>query len=320
MSVLLRAAWGCLFVALSLSTVGEVFWRSLSDGLVWRVVLIATVGFGPLLFPIGNVKFLCYVWGFLGSFLLLEQYYVDATNYVLVAWGPLMLVTVGGEWLRVRRDMGFSKGESVLCDQTGRRADWTFQADGLEIAVDLAARELRVRARRARWYDASFSANDGPVTLRRPLLECAFELQEVQKTEYRGTVANVYGRTYSGESLCVSVPQEGYAVEYMTGEVCLVIAHSPAEWQVSNDRVSRWIDNSLQYHGRVERKAGGRDITVELGPLPKDVSAKLRTQWKSAAEPQIAALEATFKSSLLAEAEAAAMDTFLRAERARADT
>ena len=219
---------------------------------------------------------------------------------------------------RVRRDKGFGKAESVLRDKAGRMADWTFEADGLEIAVDLAAGELRVRARRAQWSDVSSSFNEGPVNLIRPLLECSVGFSKVVKTEHRGTLANVYGRTYSGESISVSVPQPGHSIEYETGECRMVIEHCSTEWKVKQDYVLRWGDGSLRYHGRVERTAGARNIKVELGPLPKDVSAELLAQWESSAKPKIAALEATFKSSVLAKAETVAVDKFLLDEKARA--
>lgn len=319
MSVLLRAAWGCLFAALMLSSLGDVFWRLLGDSFAWRIVAIAAVGFGPLLFPLGSLKLLCFLWGFLGSFYLLGRHDpAQGLAYLLVAWGPLIFVAAAGGWNRVRRDKGFGKGASVLRDKAGRMADWTFTADGLEIAVDLAAGELRVRARRAQWSDASSSFNEGPVTLIRPLLECSVAFSKVVKTEHRGTLANVYGRTYSGEPISVSVPQPGHSIEYETGEMRVVIDHRSTDWTVKQDYVLRWGDGSLRYHGRVERTTGARDIKVELGPLPKDVSAELQAQWESSAKPKIAALEATFKSSLLAKSETVAVDKFLLDEKARA--
>lgn len=319
MPLLLRVVWGCLITALSLSAVGEVILGLFGNVLVSRVIFIAAVGFGPLLFPLGSLKLLCYFWGVFGSFYLLGGYPpTEGLAYLLVAWGPLIFVVAGGGWNRVRRDMGFSKGESVLRDKRGRMADWTFTADGLEIAVDLAAGELRVRARRARWSDASSSFNEGPVTLIRPLLECSLGFSEVVKTEHRGALANVYGRTYNGEPICVSVPQPGHSSEYATGEMRMVIDHRSTEWRVAQDYVLRWRDDSLRYHGRVERTSGSRNITVELGPLPKDVSAELQAQWESSAKPKIATLEAAFKSSLLAKAETVAVDKFLLDEKARA--
>jgi hypothetical protein len=319
MRLLVRVVWGCLITALSLSAVGEVVLGLFGNVWVSRVVFIAAVGFGPLLFPLGSLKLLCFFWGFLGSFYLLGRYPpAGGMAYLLAAWGPLIAVAAADRWSRGRRDMGFSKGESVLRDKSGRMADWTFQADGLEIAVDLAAGELRVRARRAHWSDASSSFNEGPVTLIRPLLECSLGFSEVVKTEHRGTLANVYGRTISGESICVSVPQPGHSIEYATGEMRVVIDHRSTEWRVAQDYVLRWGDGSLRYHGRVERTPGARNISVELGPLPKDVSAKLLAQWESSATPKIAALEAVFKSSLLAKAETVAVDNFLLDEKARA--
>lgn len=319
MRLLLRVIWGCLITAVSLSAVGEVFLGLFGNVWVSKVVFIAAVGFGPLLFPLGRLKLLCFFWGFLGSFYLLGRYPpAEGLAYLLVAWGPLIFVVAGGGWNRVRRDMGFSKGESVLRDKTGRVADWTFTADGLEIAVDLAAGELRVRARRAQWSDASSSFNTGPVTLTRPLLECSFQFNAVKKTEHRGTLTNVYGRTISGDSICVSVPQPGHSIEYATGEMRVVVDHRSTEWRVAQDYVLRWGDGSLRYHGRVERTSGARNISVELGPLSKDVSAKLLAQWESLATPKIAALEAAFKSSLLAKAETVAVDKFLLDEKARA--
>jgi len=319
MSVLLRAAWGCMFAVLSLSPVGDVLLRLFGNNIVSKVVVIAAVGFGPLLFPLGSLKLLYFLWGFLGSFYLLGRHDpAQGLAYVLVAWGPLIFVAAGGGWIRVRRDKGFGKGESVLRDKSGHMADWTFTADGLEIAVDLTAGELRVRARRAQWSDASSSFNEGPVTLIRPLLECSLRFSEVVKTEHRGTLANVYGRTYSGEPISVSVPQPGHSIEYETGEVRMVIDHLSTEWRMAQDYVLRWGDGSLRYHGRVERMSGARNIQVELGPLPKDVSAKLQAQWESTAKPKIVALEATFKSSLLAKAETVAVDKFLLDEKARA--
>lgn len=319
MRLLLRVIWGCLITAVSLSAVGEVFLGLFGDVWVSKVVFIAAVGFGPLLFPLERLKLLCFFWGFLGSFYLLGRYPpAEGLAYLLVAWGPLIFVVAGGGWNRVRRDMGFSKGESVLRDKRGRMADWTFTADGLEIAVDLAAGELRVRARCAQWSDASSSFNTGPVTLTRPLLECSFQFDAVKKTEHRGTLTNVYGRTYNGEPICVSVPQPGHSSEYATGEMRMVIDHRSTEWRVAQDYVLRWRDDSLRYHGRVERTSGSRNITVELGPLPKDVSAELQAQWESSAKPKIATLEAAFKSSLLAKAETVAVDKFLLDEKARA--
>lgn len=319
MRLLLRVVWGCMITALSLSAVGEVLLGQLGNVWVSRVVFISIAGFGPLLFPLGSLKLLCFFWGFLGSFYLLGRYPpMEGLAYLLVAWGPLIFVAVVDGWNRVRRDMGFSKGESVLRDKSGRMADWTFTADGLEIAVDLTAGELRVRARRARWTDASLSVNDGPVTLTRPLLECSCHFDAVIKTEHRGSLVNVYGRTLSGESICLPVPQPGHSVEHATGEMRMVIEHFPTEWKLLSDYVFRWSDDSFRYQGRVERWPGVREIKVELGPLPKEVSAKLRAQWESSAKPKIAELEAALKSRMLARAETVAMDKFLREEKARA--
>lgn len=318
MSMLLKVVWGCLVTALSLSPVGEVFLGLFGNIFVVSVVVIAVVGFGPVLFPMGNLKLFFFIWGFLGSFLLLERRDVDKLNYLLLAWGPLISIAAVTEWLRIRRDGGYSKGKSVLRDNSGRMADWTFTADGLEIAIDFNARELRVRARRAQWFDATFTTHEGPVALVRPLLECSFQFDAVKKTEYRGTVAYSYGTTASGESVRMSVPQEGYKDEYATGEIRMEIAHGPAEWKVVDKSVSRWSDDSLKFRGRVERRSGKRNITVKLGPIPKDISAKLQAQWKSSVEPKIAELESDLKSRLLADAEAVAVDEFLRAEQARA--
>jgi hypothetical protein len=316
MNWLLRSAWGCLFTVFLLSKGSGVLWRMFGDTLAWRVGVIAVLGFGPALFPLGRGKVLGLVWGLAASFVLLGQPGLDAPTYLLAAWGPLILSTAIGEWMRARRDMGFSKGNSVLRDQTGRAADWTFEADGLEIAMDFAHQELRIRARRARWFDESFKSTQGPVTLIRPLLECSFQWREVKKTEHLGTVAYAYGTTHSGESVRMSVPQEGYSTEYATGEYHLGIDHCATDWQLGSNYVSRSADGSLQYHGRVERKLGKRDITVDLGPLSKDVSAKLRAQWASKVEPKIAELDASFKASRLAEAEAVAKDQYMRDESA----
>lgn len=286
------------------------------DSLAWRVGIIAVVGFGPALFPLGRGKVLGFAWGIAASFALLGQPGLDAPTYLLAAWGPLILSTAIGEWQRARRDMGFSKGKSVLRDINGRAADWTFEADGLEIAMDFVHQELRIRARRARWFDESFQSTQGPVTLIRPLLECAFQWREVKKTEHHGTVAYAYGTTHSGESVRMPVPQEGYSTEYATGEYHLGIDHRATDWKLEGNYVLRAADGSLQYHGRVERKAGKRDITVDLGPLSKDVSAKLRAHWASTVEPRIAELEAAFKASRLAEAEAVAKDQYMRDESA----
>lgn len=319
MRFLLRVVWGCLITAVSLSAVGEVILGLFGNVWVSRVVFIAAVGFSPLLFPLGSLKLLCFLWGFLGSFYLLGRHVpAEGLAYLLVAWGPLIFVAAIDGWERVRSDMGFSKGESVLRDKSGRMADWTFTADGLEIAVDLLAEELRVRARRARWTDASLSVNDGPVTLTRPLLECSCHFDAVMKTEHRGSLANVYGRTYNGEPICVSVPQPGHSVEHATGEMRFVIEHFPTEWKLSSDYVLRWSDDSLRYQGRVERLPGVRKIKVELGPLPKDVSTKLRAEWESSAKPKISAIEAALKSSMLAKAETVAIDRYLLDEKAQA--
>lgn len=150
MLLLLQVVWGCLVMALSLSAVGEVVLGLFGNVWVSRVVFIATAGFGSLLFPLGSLKLFCFLWGFLGSFYLLGRHApAEGMAYLIAAWCPLIFIAVIDEWNRVRRDMGFSKGESALRDKSGRMADWIFTADGLQIAVDLTAGELRVRARRA---------------------------------------------------------------------------------------------------------------------------------------------------------------------------
>lgn len=318
MSFLLKVIWACLVTTLSLGPVGEFFLGLFGNIFVARVVVIAAVGFGPMLFPLGNGKLFFFIWGFLGSFLMLDRRDADKLTYLLVAWGPLISIAAVSEWLRIRRDRGYSKGESVLRDKSGRMADWTFTADGLEFAVDFTAGELRVRARHAKWSDATFVSNEGPVTLMRPLLECSFQFDAVKKTEHRGTITYAYGTTYSGESIRVAVPQEGYTDEYATGEIRMVIDHAPVEWKVVDESVSRWSDDSLQFRGRVERRSGKRNITVTLGPLPKEISAKLQAQWQSSVEPKIAELESDLKSRLLADAKAVAVANFSRAEQARA--
>lgn len=322
-----RVAWGC-YATYYIWTGGPLVASlgRMDRFSAWTFIVVC--GWGPMLFPPTFPKVAKTAWGWAASIYLPNAlnaiYYSTGFMWpkslywplaLTLAWGPLLL-----PWLlQASRSLAFWMGASVKRDRGGRKADWTFSDEGLEIAVDLANREFRLRAKRARWKERGGDWHVGPVDMTRPLLECSLRCDAITKTVYRQTGVQGSGMTADGMHVNVFVPTGGVSSEVPTGRYALRVAHHAATWEMVGGGVSRQHDGSLRHAGFLNKKTdftGGATLEVEMADLPKRVGSRLAAAWSSGAAPKIAELQKSFEAQLLAERKAAAEDAFLRDERA----
>ena len=322
-----RVAWGCCVTYCVWTGSPIVASLGRMDRFsAWTLIVL--VGWGPMLFPPTVPKVAKMAWGWAASIYLPNAlnalYYATGFQWPKPLYWPLALALAWGPavfpWLaRARRSLAFWGGASALRDAAGRKADWTFSDDGLEIAIDLARRELRLRAKRARWREAGGDWNVGPVEMARPLLECSLRCDATMKTVYNQTGVQGAGMTANGQPVSVFVPTGGTISQAPTGRYTLSVEHREAAWKVVGGGVFRRHDGSLSHLGTLRKESlniGGPKLAVEMAGLPKRVGAKLAAAWGKDAAPKIAALQKSFEAELLAERKAADEDAFLRDERA----
>lgn len=308
-----RAAWGCLFTAYLLGGDGHARWRtSVDGGEFWALMLITVVGFGPAFMPASRWKVAGLLWGMFVSYGFLLGNERNTSTFLFLAWGPLLIPTAIVQARRAFGEGSFVMGRSVLRDARGRKADWTFAARGVEIAVDLESAKLRIRAQKAWVYDASFTAANGPAIVAYPLLDCDFRFTEVIETKHHNVTGMVYGTTTSGERVSMVVPQEGYSTDHHTGRYVFTVAHRPKELRIAYDHVSAAADGTVQYHGRVEEGIGKHLASISLDNLSKHDSARLMSIWSKEVEPLIEQAKAARAAALLSERKAATTDAYLR--------
>jgi len=232
-----------------------------------------------------------------------------------LACGPIVL-----PWLaKARQSLQYWMGRSILRDGSGRKADWTFSDDGLEIAVDLANKEFRIRARSAKWKVEEGDYRVGPVDAAMPLLECSLHCAEETKTAHYRTGDMAMGMTPGGQPVSVLVNTGTYSKDVPTGRYGLIVTRYLANWEMYGGGVWRQHDGSLLNLGSVIKKSdfdGGSKLFVDIPDLPKRVGARLAKEWGEKAAPMIAEFQKAFEAALLAERKAEAEDAFLRDERA----
>lgn len=279
---LARFAWGCYFT--HYVWVGGPLIASLGrmDRMsAWSFIVL--FGWGPMLFPLNLSKVVRAAWGWGVSILLPNGFAaLYAMTGVLappllywlllptVAWGPLLF-----PWLvRARRFLVFWAGPSALRDEAGRKADWTFSDDGLEIAVDLARREFRFRARLARWRDGGGEWHVSSVQMTRPLLECSLRCEAATRAVYRPTGFQGRGMTPDGQPVTMFVETGGSMSSVRTGRYILSVEHRESTWRIIGETVSRRHDGSLSYVGSLRKDASDlakSKLSIEMADLPKRV-------------------------------------------------
>jgi hypothetical protein len=322
---MLRMIWGGLFTFLMLALASSEQWLGPGgkDSLaIWSCIML--FGWGPALLPLTLSRFFGAVWAWVVAIVLPATFgapfgstsdpHLGATFWgtlIAVGFGPLLIQTALG----ARKNAAFALGRSVLRDEAGRRADWTFQGDGVEVAVDLVRKELRIRARRAHWRETTGEWNLGPVEMKRPLLECAVKIVAEKKTAWR-TIGATAPVTVNGIPTTVFVPTDSVGQEVYTGKYDLAVEHRKVSWEFKRGGVSRMPDGSLFHAGGPSKQRSSEAMEIELRGLPKKFGDKLAEAWELEVGPKIAALAAQEWDAFVARNRAELEDAFLRDESA----
>lgn len=313
-----RLAWGCFITYFIASRSAMSLPYGSADVEAWS--LIFAVGWTPMLLWPTRKKFARAAWAWCvfvclpGIISMLDQ--ITGLGFPRAIYWPLAVTLACGTILRswlieARKMVAFGMGDSVLRDRSGRKADWTFRHDGLEIAVDLVKRELRMRARSADWKAAGGEWRSGSIEMNRPLLECSLSCHAVKKWVHQTTTATATGMTSGGELVNLTVPTGGIVVEQMTGRYHLKVQHEKTRWHGSLDNCD-YISKS--------RDTGDPELSISMPDLPKHAGKRVAEEWSTKVGPMIAALEKTFKTELIAQHRAAAEEAFLHNERAAVGT
>jgi hypothetical protein len=323
-----RLAWGC-FVTYFIASRSAIFLPYMPGNVAaWSLIIV--IGWTPMLLWPTRAKIAKAAWAWcvlvcLPSIVLMlsmmtGQPFPEAMYWPLaatLACGPILR-----SWpIKARKMIAFGMGASVLHDRSGRKADWTFRDDGLEIAVDLVRRELRMRARNADWKPAGGEWQTGAIEMNRPLLECSLDCHAVTKSVSQTTTATATGMTSGGEFVHMTVPTGSIVVQHLTGRYHLKVQHETIRWEWRSRGVVRQADGSLHNSGYISknRDTGNPELSIAMPDLPKRAGERLADEWSAKVAPMIAALEKTFEAELDAQHRAATEEAFLRNERATRD-
>lgn len=322
---ILRMVWGGLFTFLMLALASSEQWLGpgSKDSLaIWSCIMV--LGWGPALLPLTLSRFFGAVWAWVVAIVLPATFgapfgstsdpHLGSTFWgtlIAVGFGPLLIQAARA----ARKNAAFAFGRSVLRDEAGRRADWTFQGDGLEVAVDLVRKELRIRARRAHWRETTGEWNFGPVEMTRPLLECAVNIVAEKKTAWR-TIGATAPVTVNGIPTTAFIPTDTVGQEVYTGKYDLAVEHRKVSWESKRGGVSRMPDGALFHAGGPSKKRASEAFEIELRGLPERFGQKLSETWEFEVAPRIAALAAQEWEAFVARNRTELEDAFLRDESA----
>lgn len=319
----LRMIWGGLFTFLMLALASSEQWLGPGgkDSLaIWSCIIV--LGWGPALLPLTWGRFFGAIWAWVVAIVLPATFgapfgstsdpHLGATFWcvlLVVGFGPLLIQAARA----ARKNAAFAFGRSVLRDEAGRKADWTFQGDGVEVAVDLVRNELRIRAHRAHWREAPGEWNFGPVEMTRPLLECGVKIIPVKKTVWR-TIGATAPASVNGVPATVFVPTDTVGQEVYTGKYDLAVEHRKVSWESKKGGVSRMPDGSLFHAGGPSKQRASEAFEIELRGLSKKFGHKLAEVWEVEVGPRIAALAEQEWNAFVARNRAELEDAFLRDE------